>query len=289
MFKNYDLRPMLLKEVAKPFDNSNYLYELKYDGIRILLYVNNLSIKCITRNGHDVSNLYPELASIKKLTYSKNIIFDGEIVAFKNNKPSFSELQKRSHLKNKKKIEIMANEIPIAFIVFDILYENKNLTNLPLVKRKEILNKYPDTEVFIKSVCYDNGLELFKKVKKLDLEGIVAKEKNSIYIPNKRVDYWLKIKNFKKEKFYIHGFIIGEFKMSLLLGEYHDKKLYYVGKASIMLNDPLAIILKKEKRVDCKFQNEHEKGEYIKPTRQILIHYMERTSDNHLRQPFIRR
>jgi len=289
MFNNYNLRPMLLKEVFKPFQDTNYLYELKFDGIRVLLYVNSKSIKCLTRNGHEVSILYPELAEIKQLVGHKSVIFDGEIVAFKNGKPSFSELQKRSHLKNKLKIKSMMSEIPIAFIAFDILYEDEDITSLPLEKRKDRLNNYPDTDIFIKSICYDNGINLFKQVKKLGLEGIVAKEKNSLYFPVKRVDTWLKIKNFQKGKFYIHGFIINKEKLSLLLGEYHQNNLYYVGKASIMLNTSLAKIIQSQPRVSCKFINEHEKGEYIKPTHQILVHYMEKTPDNILRQPFIRR
>lgn len=74
------------------------------------------------------------------------------------------------------------NDIPVYFIVFDILYDNVDLTNLSLDKRKKILGQYPDNSVFIKSRIYSDGLSLFKMVKKIGLEGIVAKKRKSIYL-----------------------------------------------------------------------------------------------------------
>lgn len=289
MFNKKNIRPMLLQGIEKPFQDNEYLYELKYDGIRALLYVSKKSINLITRNGIDITHLYPELNSIKNLVGNKKVIFDGEIVAFKENKPSFSELQKRNHLKNESKINAYTKIIPVAFIAFDIIYESKDLTNLVLTKRKEILNDYPDTEVFIKSKIYEQGIKLFEKVKKLGLEGIIAKKKNSLYYPNTRVYEWLKIKNFKKEEFYIHGYIKNKEKISLLLGEYKNKDFYYVGKVSIMPDDPLIKSALKQKKTNNLFVNHNEKATYITPSNKVLVNYMERTNSNHLRQPFVHR
>lgn len=288
MFNDKSLRPMLLKEVDKPFQDKKFLYELKYDGIRALMHVSKDTIKIYTRNGNQVSALYPELQNIKKLVGNKKVIFDGEIVAFKNGVPSFSELSRRSYLKNKVKIENLMNEVPIVFICFDIIYEDKELINIPLIKRKEILNKYNDTNFFIKSPIYDDGIKLFKKVKKLDLEGIIAKEKNSLYYPGYRENCWLKIKNFKIEEFYVHGLIFNTNKYSLLLGEKKNNKLYYVGKVSITNNNiNLASILKIKKSTN-KFVNYNECAKYIEPIFKIKVHYIERTPSNNLRQPFIK-
>jgi len=285
---NKILSPMLLKEVSKPFNDKNYIYELKYDGIRALIYASNKEFKIITRNGNNVASIYPELKSIQKIVGKHKVIFDGEIIAFHNNKPSFRELQKRSHLKNKSKINKMIEEIPVLFVAFDILYLDKDLTNLELMKRKKILNSFKDSDYFRKTIIYDDGLELFKHIKKLGLEGIVAKQKTSKYIPNKRVDNWVKIKNFKKEHFYIHGFVKLKDKYSLFLGKYKNKKLTYVGKVSVTSDNQTLKQVKLLKKVSNKFDNFNEVGNYVDPKYKILVHYMERTDNETLRQPFIK-
>ena len=95
-------KPMLLKEVNKPFNSKDYIFELKYDGIRTICFVNNKNIEFRSRNNHNLTHLFPELISIKKLAHN-NIIFDGEIVAFNKRLPSFSKIQERLHIKSKKK------------------------------------------------------------------------------------------------------------------------------------------------------------------------------------------
>ncbi len=287
MFNNKNIKPMLLREIKKPFNDNNYLYELKYDGYRVIIYVSKNEFEIRSRNNIDVTNLYPELENIKKLVGNKKVIFDGEIVAMENGKPSFSKLQARSHLKDKNKIKSIANDSPVTFIVFDILYQDKELINEELVKRKAILEKYKDTNYFVKSKIFNNGIELFKKIKELDLEGIVAKDKHSLYIPNKRVSSWIKIKNFKKGKFFIHGIIFNKEKYSLLLGEYRNKKLYFIGKVSIMPNNLLLKKLLKLKKCENVFVNHKEKAEYIVPLEKVEVSFIERTLNGILREPFI--
>ena len=85
-FKSFS--PMLLSEISKPFTSKDYLYELKYDGIRALLFVSTDSFKIMSRNKQDITFLFPELKEIQKLVSDK-VIFDGEIVSFKDGKPSF--------------------------------------------------------------------------------------------------------------------------------------------------------------------------------------------------------
>ena len=243
---------MLLKEVDKPFKDDNYIFELKYDGIRTLLYVSPKTFKLITRNGNDVASNFPEFKSIQKIVGKKKVIFDGEIVAFKNGKPSFSELQHRNHLKNKSKIKLMINEIPVCFVVFDIIYFDKDLTYLTLMERKKILNDFTDTDIFIKTKMYNDGLKLFKHIKKIGLEGIVAKQKDSKYILGKRVENWDKIKNFKKEYFYVYGVTKLKDKYALYLGEYKNKKLIPVGKVSVMPDNDVLKIVQKQKVIQKK-------------------------------------
>ncbi len=287
MFNNNKIGPMLLKEIPKVIKSSKYIYEVKFDGIRALIHVSKESFKIISRNGKDITNFYPELKEIQKLIKkNEKVIFDGEIIALKEGKPSFQLLQKRNHLKNI--TEDLENQIPVYFIAFDIIYQNKSLINLELLKRKEILNKYQDTNIFIKTKMYNDGAKLFQRIKKLNLEGIVAKEKDSLYIPNKRVDTWLKIKNIKDGEFYIHGFIFNKEKYSLFLGEKRKDGLYYVGKVSVGENNDIIKKLKALKKVKGQFINFREEGVFVEPKIQVTVTYLEKTKDGKLRHAILK-
>lgn len=282
---------MLLAEIDKPFNSKDYLYEIKYDGVRVLIYVSPKGIKIINRNLNDMTNLFPEILKLKSKV-TKKIIFDGEIVSVVDGKPSFGKLQERLHLKNINKINKLSKESPVTFIAFDILYEDKNLINLPLIKRKEYLNKYPDDELFVKSFYIEEkGKELFKKVKELDLEGIVAKKKNGKYYICARCDEWTKIKNFKCEEFYICGYTIKKsiYVISIVLGEYRNNKLFYVGSCSLSKKHPLYEKVINSKLIKNPFTDFKDNINFINPTFKIKINYMERTKDNHLRQPFVKK
>ena len=198
--------PMLLKEMKDAFDSKDYLFELKYDGIRALIYVSPSSFHIYNRHQKDITYLFPELKEIQKMV-TKPVIFDGEIVAFQNGGPSFLKLQSRIHLKNSNKIKLAQETCPILFVAFDILYEGMNLTGFPLLKRKKILNRYQDTSIFMKSFTIDTfGIAFFEKVKKRKLEGIVCKRKDSLYEMNTRCDTWIKIKNIQREPFVVAGY-----------------------------------------------------------------------------------
>lgn len=282
--------PMLLKEVEQPFDSSSYFYELKFDGIRAIIYVNQKSIKIVNRHGVDITNFFPELERIKELV-NEDTIFDGEIISMENGLPSFKKVSSRIHLKDEIKIKNYSINDPVIFIAFDILYKRKDLINLPLQKRKSILNKYPDNDCFLKSkVIKEKGLDLFKYVQKIGLEGIVAKEKNSQYIINERTSNWLKIKNIKKEKFLIGGYIKNKNNtISLLLGEYQNKKLYFVGKVLLTEKNKLYFLIISQKRLKTSpFINYQEKAIYLKPNIKREVSFLERTSNNHLRHPKIK-
>jgi len=282
--------PMLLGEVFKPFDSSDYLFEIKFDGIRALIFVDAKEIKIYNRYGKEMTKLYPELKSICKLVKNKTI-FDGEIIAMENGLPSFQKLQGRVHLKSLKKINLESKNNPVVFVCFDILYDNKNIVNLPLIRRKKILQKCIENDNFIISKYIEtNGLNLYKKITKLNLEGIVAKRKDSRYVPDERSNNWLKIKNFKSGEFLIGGYIEKEanFVISLVLGEYINNNFNYVGKVTLGKKSPIYQQVKKQRKLKkSPFNNYNENVQYIKPSIKCKIKYMERTKNNRLRQPFI--
>lgn len=275
---------MLLYEKDIPFDNKNYLYELKFDGFRATVHVSPTYLKIYSRNGTDLTKLYPELQSLKTIT-KENTIFDGEIIAFDEDKPSFHILGKRSRVKSSSQILKYSKDYPVVFIAFDCLYKGKNLIDKPLLERKKILETFKDTNQFIKTkYILENGTNLFKKVKKMNLEGIVAKKIDSIYTPDSRTKDWIKIKNYKTESFVIGGYVKTNCKYSLLLGEYRGKYLYYVGKVSVNKLPDFRQIK------SSPFYNlNDEKIIYVKPSFKCAVSYIERTPNNNLREPVFKR
>ena len=197
IWKNRNFKPMLLKEISEPFDSEEYVFELKFDGFRALVFATNNEVYVQSRNKQDLTKLFPELGEIKKIVpKGKKVILDGEIVSFVDGRPSFSDLQTRIHIKDKKKIARVSEENPVVFVCFDILYENKDLTMYPLLERKKYLEKFEDNEFFVKvKMVPKEGVKLFKSVCKMGLEGIVAKNIHGFYHKNERTDDFIKIKN----------------------------------------------------------------------------------------------
>lgn len=282
--------PMLLDEIDKPFDSNDYLYEIKFDGIRALIYINNGEIVIRSRNGVVLNDIYPELESIKDLS-SDICVFDGEIISLDNGKPSFSKLQERNRLTNKYKIEKKMKEEPVTFMAFDILYKNKDLTNLELIQRKEVLNTFEDTDVFVKSKVFSSGTKLFESIKKKDLEGIIAKDKNSKYEYNTRTKSWIKIKNYKEGTFYICGYLKNknDYTITVILCKKVKDKYNFVGKCLMGSKNNLFEKIKNEREVknyiDSTLNNDVK---IIKPKYKIKINYIEKTKNGMLRQPFIK-
>ena len=285
MFHNYNLRPMLLEEVNQIFQDDDYLYEIKFDGIRALIYVSKNEFKIISRNGKDLTKKYPELKKIQNLVGNSKVIFDGEIIATLNGIPNFSLLQKRNRIK--KVNSSIIEEIPVSFVAFDILYEHHDLTNLALVERKKMLEKYLDFDYFIKSKVYYHGVALFKMVKKIGLEGVVAKKKDSVYSWGERSWNWVKVKNIKVDNFVVHGYLEKTNTYSLLLGEYKKNRLNYIGKVSVNKKHEIMNILRKMKKINNQFANFDENANYVEPINTIRVHYLERTKSGVLRHATI--
>lgn len=275
--------PMLLSEISKPFDDEDYIFELKFDGYRAIIHSGNNIFKIYSRNGRDLLKIYPELKNVKKIL-KKDVIIDGEIVTFENGHPSFSKLQNRSHLKSADEIKRASLESPVCFIAFDCLFSNGDLTDKPLMERKKELEKIPDSDEFIKSTYISrNGKKLFQKVKKLDLEGIIAKKKESKYSPNYRSKEWIKIKNLKKGSFLVLGFIQNKVNASLLLGDPKKKDPIPIGKVSIPLGHPFFKIVRSLPKDPNK--NIEKNITWVASLLKCRIEYLERTPNGSLRQP----
>ncbi len=219
------IEPMLCTLVKDPVESDEYIFELKWDGYRILSRVQDGEVRMNSRSGLDYTSKYP-LISEALSSLGHDLIVDGEVVVLNDEgKPDFDTLQLYS-----------GKRTPIRYCVFDLLYlDGNNLMELPLFQRKELLHTLvKDNDIFLFSESFTDGKALYEKVLEDNLEGIVAKKKDSEYIPGARGYDWLKVPTRKRQEFVIGGWAESDksrsFK-SLLFGAYENGELQWIGRS----------------------------------------------------------
>lgn len=236
IFDTKGIKPMLISEMQDPFDSDDWIYEIKWDGIRSVAYLDNSGTDI--RNKRDIKTLqhYPELKNINKQVKEKCIL-DGEVFVLKNGVSDFYEVQRRSILNDPFKLRLAAKKYPASYVAFDIIYyKDRLVVDLPLMERKELLNKViEDSPRFCKSQFIEqNGIALFDVAKAQGLEGIVAKRKDSQYHFDKRTKNWIKCKVMITEDFALCGYIVKSNGMtSFILGQYAGTELFYKGHVTL--------------------------------------------------------
>ncbi len=219
---------MLMNE-SKPFDSDDYIFELKLDGLRAVLYYDGKQVCVRNKRNDELIERYPELKNTKNFLNAPCVL-DGEIICLTLGMPDFSKLQKRALLTNNFKIKLAMQSNPVQFVAYDILQVNdKVLLDTPLMERKQVLeNVVVDSEIVTKSRFIEhNGVKFFELTKEQGLEGIVAKRKDSLYYMGKRTSVWLKIKALIDEDFLICGYKFndeGKLKDVLLLRDLSKKQ-----------------------------------------------------------------
>lgn len=201
------IRPMLAV-AAEPFDSPDYLFELKWDGLRALAFLNG-GTRLQSRNLREISAQYPELASLHTRVKESGAVLDGEIIAPADGKPSFQRLTSRMHTTSPLRIKRAMQENPVLYVAFDLLYYNgRSLLQEPCRKRQELLLSAvtPGDSLITSTVLPEKGRELFRLAAEKDLEGVVGKEKNSPYLPGKRSPFWKKIRVTRSAPFVICGY-----------------------------------------------------------------------------------
>ena len=190
-------KPMLAKSVSKPFSSKDWIFEIKWDGFRAIAYIDDY-FTVQSRNAKELKYFFPELDELRQL--AKNVVVDGEIVTMKQGKVDFHSLQERGHLISAKDIERLQQKSPATFVIFDILEKNGHpLVDLPLIERKAILKESvkEGSHIVINDYVEDKGEQFYKAILQQDLEGMVAKRKDSSYEQGLRTGSWLKVKNLK--------------------------------------------------------------------------------------------
>lgn len=222
------IKPMLSTLVNRPFNNKEWVFEIKWDGVRSIMFIDNTKeiVQLQSRSGNIITHRYPEIVralkspvSIKSLTQSvvrcKSAVLDGEIVVLDNKTglPSFQNHQRRMNLDHEKDIENLSRQIPGTYYLFDILYlDGTNVQNLSFLQRRKILSQIvnENTRIKISDFIEEIGEEVYKTTKSMGLEGLVAKNKSSKYVQGKRSSDWLKIKHIRTQDCVIIGYNKGE-------------------------------------------------------------------------------
>jgi len=227
-------RPMLAGDVEAPFSSPEWIYEIKWDGIRALSYVDEeLSIR--SRNGKELKDRFPELKELREI--AERVVLDGEIIIMREGRVDFQAVAKRNQVTAPKEIDILRRTYPATYVVFDILERaGTPLTNRSLTERKKVLEESvrEGKHVVLSSYVEENGEAYFQAALQRGLEGIIAKKKDSQYLEG-RSDSWLKIKKVKTCDCVIFGYTEGrgsraETFGAIILGLYDDNDPVYIGK-----------------------------------------------------------
>ena len=295
--------PMLLTLVDAPFDDPNWIFEPKFDGLRVLVRFDGRSVQLISRNGKDQSLQFPEIVEAVRESLDRPTVLDGEIVCLdEHGRSTFRKLQQRFHVLDREEIRRRAREYPAYLYVFDILYWNGyELTSLPLERRKEILNQVVrwSDRVRPTPATREHGTRMLRRACRNHEEGIVAKRVDSPYIGGRSGD-WLKIKCSGRQEFVIGGWTDPQRSRvglgALLVGYYTDdgKRLTYAGKVGTGFTRQMLLDLRRRleglRRSDSPF---HGNGDlphgpnvhWVDPRLVAEIAFSEWTQNGRLRQP----
>lgn len=292
IFDDKSAKPMLIGADSDPFDDDNYIFELKLDGERCLAYLDGRGTEL--RNKRDLRMLpkVPELAEIHRQV-GQRCILDGELHIIKEGKPDFDEIKRRSLMSNSFRISLAAAKYPATFTAYDILfYDDQLLTARPLLERKTFLTAAVtrENERFnISRHIEGKGRAFYRLAEGRALEGIVAKHKDSKYYMGRRTREWIKIKNLQDDDFVVCGYLHKDKGvLSIVLGQYKGDYLIYQGHVTFAMSHDDFQTIAGQPQAPCPFPivpAGHEEAVWLKPDLVCVVKYMARYPGGGLRQP----
>ena len=304
-FLKENILPMLSETASIPPTGTDYIFEVKWDGIRALIALEDDRITIKSRNQNDVSAQFPELQIGSKAFRATNGLFDAEIVCLdETGKPVFKRVINRLMSSGESTILKLSKTNPVYCYIFDCLYlDGRSLISEPLLRRKEWLKDALKSDTpYRLSEHVEDGESLFQAAKVHALEGIMAKRKDGKYLPGKRSDHWIKIKVRQTADCFIIGYTQGKGNReqsfgALQIAEYKGSEFQYRGKVGTGFDDAtmreISSALKKIKKtpkpsVVGKILDE-KSTTWLEPKVAAEISYAQITSDKMFREPvFIR-
>jgi bifunctional non-homologous end joining protein LigD len=284
------LEPMKAQLIDEAFDDDRWLFEVKWDGIRLVSFIDEGKVALQTRAGRTVDAEYPQLQAISRLVNAKQAVLDGEVVVLDDEgRPSFQLLQNRG-----------TESRPMQYVVFDLLYlDGQQLFKVPLEDRKRLLRDLVRESGLLKysEHVLGQGKAFYKAASDKRLEGIVAKLRDSAYQPGVRSSAWLKIKIISEQEVVIGGFTAPRNSRkhfgAILVGVYDDGKLVYTGHTGGGFNEKtLAALYKRMQPLIVKAPpfagkppHTNEKPTWVKPELVAQVKFSEWTRDGVMRMP----
>lgn len=275
---------MLATLVEEPFSKDGWVFEEKYDGVRMLAYKEGPKVSLISRNGIDRSSRYPTIAAEIAEVAAKTLLLDGEIVVFDSHKVSRFQL-------------LQQGDGQVHYAVFDCLYENgRDLRREPLSLRRKTLEKMLKRGPIVRIAkrLADDGVEAFETATRLGLEGVIGKDSAAGYVEGRSTS-WLKVKINQQEEFVIGGFTTPAGSRhhfgALLLGAYRGRELRYVGKVGTGFDEhSLGSLYKRMKtlaRTTSPFSSDvnEKSATFVSPKLVAQIAFTEKTKEGKLRHP----
>jgi bifunctional non-homologous end joining protein LigD len=249
--------PMKPRLVENPPATGDWIYELKFDGIRLIAVKTN-KVSLLSRNKNELAGRFPEIVEAIRNLSTRECVIDGEVVALDDQgRSSFQLLQAR---------EMEGRKSPVYFYAFDLLQlDGKSLLSLPLEARKNVLEKFCAAVAAGADrgspIRYSGAKPLLEEVKRRGLEGIIGKQRNSVYEPGRRSGAWIKLKCVNEQEFVIGGYTPPQGARkhfgAILVGYYEDRKLIFAGKVGTGFTAKSLSILHKalqaEEGDDCPF------------------------------------
>lgn len=290
IFESKGIKPMLIEEMQEAFDSPDYIYELKLDGVRCLAYLDETGVDLRNKRNLRVASIYPELQNIHKQV-KKKCILDGELVVMNEGMPDFPEMQRRTLMTNKFRIELAASKLPISFIAYDIVYiDGKQITDLTLMERKKLLEKNvkENEKLAISRFIEEKGIDLYALTVEQNLEGIVAKRRDSKYYFGKKTKDWIKIKYLKDDDYVICGYIEkANNTLSIVIAQYNKDKLTYKGHVMMAKKQDYITITSTKTIIAPEFPvpKGEEETVWIEPIHVCTVSYMVKSEAGALRQP----
>jgi bifunctional non-homologous end joining protein LigD len=297
-----DVEPMLAEKRERPFTKSGWIFEIKYDGYRLLAALESGEPRLLTRNKHDATLAFPEIVSALRHLPFDNLVLDGEVVVHdETGKPSFQRLQKRARHTRSLDIRRAAAQHPATFYAFDLLaFEDRDVRGMSLLERKDLLRQALPAvgPMRFSDHIETQGEAFYEEVVKLGLEGIVAKKASSTYRAG-RSQNWVKVRADRTDDFIVVGYTKPEGARSgfgaLHLAAYRDEQLVYVGRVGSGFSATQLEEVREEldrTTLDdppCSRSPDGKAHVWVQPELVCEVRYKEWTEDTLLRQPvFVR-
>jgi bifunctional non-homologous end joining protein LigD len=298
------VRPMLATAGTLPSDEGDWAYEIKWDGVRAIAFVDGGRIRLQSRNDKDLTSSFPEFRALGAAIGARPCVLDGEIVVLgPDGTPNFGLLQQRLHVVNANAIKKLAADTPASYVIFDLLHlEGRPLTALPYDERRqalEALNLSGSSFTTAESFHGVSGTDVLRATRENGLEGVIAKRRDSLYLEGRRSDTWIKVKNIRTQEVVIGGWTEGVGNRSgslgaLLLGVPSADGFRYVGKVGTGFSerdrDEILKLLRPAVRKKSPFVppsdvREPKPPHYVRPGIVGEVQYVEWTAAGRLRHP----